>query len=99
MTRQRAAPTPCCACAKRIWKSTCPAAKAKKRKTLHLKKRVKTPFKRLEEESRKPASERRPPEFGSDKDFQLQQALNQLKNKPVLVSKTLVERKEEIKDN
>lgn len=55
--------------------------------------------KRLEEESRKPASERRPPEFGSDKDFQLQQALNQLKNKPVLVSKTLVERKEEIKDN
>jgi carboxyl-terminal processing protease len=55
--------------------------------------------KRLEEESRKPASERRPPEFGSDKDFQLQQALNQLKNKPVLVSKTLVERKEAVKDN
>ena len=55
--------------------------------------------KRLEEESRKPASERRPPEFGSDKDFQLQQALNQLKNKPVIVSKTLVERKEEVKDN
>jgi carboxyl-terminal processing protease len=55
--------------------------------------------KRLEEESRKPASERRPPEFGSDKDFQLQQALNQFKNKPVLVSKTLVERKEEVKDN
>jgi carboxyl-terminal processing protease len=55
--------------------------------------------KRLEEESRKPASERRPPEFGSDKDFQLQQALNQLKNKPVLVSKTLVERKEAVKEN
>jgi carboxyl-terminal processing protease len=55
--------------------------------------------KRLEEESRKPASERRPPEFGSDKDFQLQQALNQLKNKPVLVSKTQVERKEAVKDN
>ncbi|MDZ7939166.1 MAG: S41 family peptidase [Rhodoferax sp.] len=56
-------------------------------------------LKRLEEESRKPAAERRPPEYGSDKDFQLQQALNQLKNKPVLVSKTLVERKEEVKDN
>jgi carboxyl-terminal processing protease len=55
--------------------------------------------KRLEEESRKPASERRPPEFGSEKDFQLQQALNQLKNKPVLVSKTLVERKEAAKEN
>jgi carboxyl-terminal processing protease len=56
-------------------------------------------LKRLEEESRKPASERRAPEFGSEKDFQLQQALNQLKGKPVLVSKTLVERKEEKKDN
>ena len=56
-------------------------------------------LKRLEDESRKPATERRPPEFGSDKDFQLQQALNQLKGKPVLVSKTLVERKEEKKDN
>jgi carboxyl-terminal processing protease len=56
-------------------------------------------IKRLEEESRKPVSERRPPEFGSEKDFQLIQALNQLKGKPVLVSKTLVERKEEKKDN
>nr|WP_315491998.1 S41 family peptidase [uncultured Rhodoferax sp.] len=56
-------------------------------------------LKRLEEESRKPASERRPPEFGSEKDFQLQQALNQLKGRPVLVSKTQVERKEEPKDN
>ncbi len=56
-------------------------------------------MKRLEEESRKPASERRPPEFGSDKDFQLQQALNQLKGKTVIVSKTLTERKEESKDN
>lgn len=50
-------------------------------------------LKRLEEESRKPAAERKPPEFGSDKDFQLMQALNRLKGKPVLVSKTLVERK------
>jgi carboxyl-terminal processing protease len=53
----------------------------------------------LEEEMRKPVAERRPPEFGSDKDFQLTQALNQLKGKPVLVSKTLVERKEEKKEN
>ena len=56
-------------------------------------------IKRLEEESRKTPAERRAPEFGSEKDFQLTQALNQLKGKPVLVSKTLVERKEEKKDN
>jgi carboxyl-terminal processing protease len=56
-------------------------------------------LKRLEEESRKPVAERRPPEFGSEKDFQLAQAINQLKGRPVLVSKTLVERKEETKDN
>jgi carboxyl-terminal processing protease len=55
-------------------------------------------IKRLEEESRKPPSERKPPEFGSDKDFQLMQAINQFKGKPVLVSKTLVERKEEKKE-
>ncbi|HRN74499.1 S41 family peptidase [Ottowia sp.] len=54
-------------------------------------------LKRLEEESRKPASERRPPEYGSAKDFPLQQALLQLKGQPVKVSKTLVERKEEPK--
>jgi carboxyl-terminal processing protease len=57
-------------------------------------------LKRLEEESRKPVAERnRPPEFGSDKDFQLQQALNHLKGLTVLVSKTQTERKEEKKDN
>jgi carboxyl-terminal processing protease len=55
-------------------------------------------IKRLEEESRKPLADRRPPEYGSEKDFQLTQALNQLKGKPVLVSKTLVERKEETKE-
>jgi carboxyl-terminal processing protease len=55
-------------------------------------------IKRLEEESRKPASERKAPEFGSEKDFQLLQAINQLKGKPVMVSKTLVERKEEKKE-
>ncbi len=56
-------------------------------------------LKRLEEESRKPVAERRPPEFGSEKDFQLAQAINRLKGQPVLVSKVLVERKEEKKDN
>ncbi|MFM1908762.1 MAG: hypothetical protein RLZZ591_2439 [Pseudomonadota bacterium] len=55
--------------------------------------------KKLEEESKKPAADRKLPEFGSDKDFQLMQALNQLKGKPVLVSKTMVERKDEPKDN
>jgi carboxyl-terminal processing protease len=55
-------------------------------------------LKRLEEESRKPPSERKPPEYGSEKDFQLTQAINQLKGKPVQVSKTLVERKEEKKE-
>jgi len=38
-----------------------------------------------------------PAEFGSPEDFQLQQALNQLKGKPVLVSKTMTERKPEDK--
>ncbi len=51
-------------------------------------------LKHLEEESRKPPSERKPPEYGSDKDFQLLQAINQLKGKPVQISKTQVERKE-----
>ena len=55
--------------------------------------------KRLEEFNKKPEAERKQPEFGSDKDFQLIQALNQLKNRPVLVSKTMTERKEEKKDN
>ena len=54
--------------------------------------------KRLEEEAKKPVSERKLPEFGTDKDFQLAQALNQLRGKPVLVSKTQTERKEEKKE-
>jgi carboxyl-terminal processing protease len=56
-------------------------------------------LKRLEEEAKKPIADRRLPEFGTDKDFQLLQAINQLKGKPVLVSKTQVERKEETKEN
>lgn len=56
-------------------------------------------LKKLEEESKKPVQERKTPEFGTDKDFQLTQAINQLKGRPVLVSKTMVERKEEKKEN
>jgi carboxyl-terminal processing protease len=56
-------------------------------------------LKRLEEESKKSPEQRRPPEFGSDKDFQLAQAINQLKGRPVMISKTMVERKEEKKEN
>jgi carboxyl-terminal processing protease len=54
---------------------------------------------KAEEEARKAPTDRKVPEFGSDKDFQLVQALNQLKGRPVLISKTLVERKEEKKEN
>jgi carboxyl-terminal processing protease len=56
--------------------------------------------KRLEEEAKKNPGQRLVPEFGSDKDFQLQQALNQLKGQPVVVSKTLTVRSaEEKKEN
>ena len=54
--------------------------------------------KRLEEESKKPVSEFKMPEFGTDKDFQLTQALNQLKGSTVLASKTQTERKTEKKE-
>src|ERR1017187_110302 len=40
-----------------------------------------------------------PPEFGGADDFQLAQALNQLKGKSVLVSKTAIERKAETQTN
>jgi carboxyl-terminal processing protease len=55
--------------------------------------------KKLEDEAKKPAAERKVPEFGSDKDFPLIQALNKLKGRPVMVSKTMTERKEEVKEN
>ena len=55
--------------------------------------------KRLEEEIKKPLAERKIPEYGSDKDFQLIQAINQLKGRSVIVSKTMVERKEEKKED
>jgi carboxyl-terminal processing protease len=55
--------------------------------------------KKAEEEALKAPIDRKIPEFGSDKDFPLVQALNQLKGRPVLVSKTMVERKEAKKEN
>ena len=55
-------------------------------------------MKKLEEEAKKPAAERRLPEFGSDKDFQLSQAINQLKGLPVKASTTLAVRKVDKKD-
>jgi carboxyl-terminal processing protease len=55
--------------------------------------------KKLEEEARQAPIDRKMPEYGSDKDFPLIQAINKLKGQPVMVSKTLVERKDEPKDN
>ena len=56
--------------------------------------------KRLEIESAKNGGVPRPlPEFGSAEDFQLVQALNKLKGKPVMVSKTMTERKAEAPTN
>jgi carboxyl-terminal processing protease len=53
-------------------------------------------LKKLEEARGKSNEPPKPlPEFGSPEDFQLQQALNQLKGKPVMVSKTMTERKPE----
>ena len=53
--------------------------------------------KKLEDEAaKKAAAPPKPlPEFGSTEDFQLTQAINRLKGKPVMVSKTAVERKAE----
>ena len=51
---------------------------------------------KLEEQMAKSKEAIKPlPEFGSAEDFPLQQALNQLKGKPVAVSKTATERKAE----
>ena len=58
--------------------------------------------KKLEDENntKKAATPPKPlPEFGTAEDFQLAQALNRLKGKPVLVSKTAVERKAEVNTN
>jgi carboxyl-terminal processing protease len=54
--------------------------------------------KKLEEQQAKSREPIKPlPEFGSAEDFQLVQALNQLKGKPVAVSKAAIERKAEVK--
>ena len=56
--------------------------------------------KKLEEESAKKATPPKPlPEFGSEEDFQLAQAVNRLKGKPVLMSKTMSERKPDTETN
>jgi carboxyl-terminal processing protease len=52
--------------------------------------------KKLEEQQAKTKEPPKPlPEFGTAEDFQLAQALNQLRGKPVIVSKTQTERKAE----
>ncbi len=56
--------------------------------------------KKLEDEMAKKNAAPKPlPEFGSGEDFPLAQALNRLKGQPVLVSKTMVERKAETETN
>ncbi len=74
-----------------------PEARAAKTKALEAAKEEAR--KRLEEEAKKPPEQRLIPEFGSERDFQLRQALNQLQGKPVLTSKLQTPRKEEKKDN
>lgn len=71
------------------------SAEARAEKTKALETAKEEARKRLEEEAKKAPSERIIPEFGSERDFQLRQALNQLQGKPVLTSKVQVARKEE----
>ena len=52
--------------------------------------------KKFEADQAKAQTPKPPPEFGSAEDFQLAQALNRLKGKTVLASKTAVERKAEV---
>jgi len=68
-------------------------AEPDKKDAATLEKEREAAFNRLEADSKKPESERRPPEYGSDKDFPLQQAIAKLEGRPVKVSKTLTERK------
>ena len=56
-------------------------------------------YNRLEADAKKPESARRPPEYGSDKDFPLQQAIAKLEGKPVKISQTLTERKPQSADS
>ncbi len=75
------------------------SAEARAEKTKALETAKEEARKRLEEEVKKPPEQRLIPEFGSERDFQLRQALNQLQGKPVLTSKVQVARKEEKKEN
>ena len=78
--------------------STISSGQGEEKKDLEREKAREAAIKRLEEESKKPESERRLPEFGSEKDFPLAQALNKLKGREVVVSKTQTERKSETKE-
>ena len=55
-------------------------------------------LKKLENDAKQPTAPPKLPTYGSEDDFQLQQALNHLKGQPVMVSKTQTERKEERKE-
>jgi carboxyl-terminal processing protease len=70
-----------------------------KKDSATLEKERETAFNRLEADAKKTEAQRRPPEYGSDKDFPLQQAIAELEGKPVKVSKTLTERKTPPKDS
>ena len=71
------------------------SAEARAEKTKSLEAAKEEAKKRLEEEIKKDPKDRLIPEFGSERDFQLRQALNKLQGKPVLTSKVQVARKEE----
>jgi carboxyl-terminal processing protease len=76
-----------------------PNAEPTKKDDATLEKEREAAFNRLEADAKKPESQRRPPEYGSDKDFPLQQAIAKLEGKPVKVSKTLTERKTQPDDS
>ena len=92
--------SPRCASARPISTSTCTSGQGAEQKDEAREKAREEARKKLEEEARRSATARRKPlpEFGSAEDFQLAQAINRLKGKPVLVSKTAVERKAEAND-
>ena len=56
-------------------------------------------LKKLEEQSRKPLAERKPPEYGTDKDFPLTQALKPPQGPAGAREQAQVERKEAPKEN
>jgi len=70
-----------------------PNAEPDKKDTTALEKEREAALNRLEADAKKPESQRRLPEYGSERDFPLQQALAKLQGKPVQASKTLTERK------